>query len=155
MGATYEKRCKNGHTWEVLLHNGTETSLARDGDACFDVTCPECGLDGERLYTAGPARTPHGAGFPYFDVGLGQTIESEQHRRQVMRELGVRDAEGELGRVAQELLDRRNAANRKLDEDYAQVQRDMAADETVRRVQARAAKARSNEELVDIYGGGS
>lgn len=153
MGAIHEKKCVNGHTWEVLEHNGVETSLAREGDACFDVTCPECGLDGTRHFAAGAPRTPHGAGYPRFDVGLGRMLESEQHRRQVMKELGVKDAEGELGRVVQEIVDLRSTAERKHQEEYTRMQEEMAADPTVRRIQARAASARTREELLAIYGG--
>lgn len=146
MGAIWTKRCPNGHRWEVLEHAGVETSLARDGEACWDPTCPDCGEEGQRVYEFG-GQTPHGAGYPYFDFGLGVRVTSAQHKREVMRKLGWAELEGEMDRHTQGILDDMNAKDRKLTEDYEKMMSEYRADPETRRTLAELPTAGGSKAL--------
>lgn len=151
MGAVHEKRCTNGHKWEVLELGGVETSLAREGDACFDVTCPTCGLDGAKVFTS-DGRKPHGAGFPYYDFGLDLVLQSEQHRQQVMRERGLKPMDGEFTRVTEQTWAKKRLEGERIDREYAEMTARQNADPEVRRMRARMGEAKSKADVLAMFG---
>lgn len=130
-----------------------ETNLDRDENV-EDLSCIECGtLEAEAIIEAPRVTTPHGAGFPYFDVGLGVMVESEQHRLETARAMGLRPMDGEMEREVQKASDAMYAESRRLDEEMAQMHREYMQDESVRKILLRAEEAKTNAEKQAIYEG--
>ena len=159
MGATKTRQCPAGHRYDVLDHRGVVTVLEKEGDACFELTCPTCGAAEftEHLLGVGEEYVPHGAGYPYFDHGLGVELESAEHRRRVMRERGVVCMEGEAGREFDRIMGERRAAEAREGERRRQDAERQAADPEIRRAQTRVADAMAGsatiEEFVEkVYG---
>lgn len=137
MGRIVEKHCPCGRVYELLRHNGQDTNLSRE-DCITDLSCPACGgSEAVETYGTGPTVAVEGAGYPYFDPGLGELIQSRAHRREVMARLGVVDAEGEAERELQLMRSAQNEAHRRwkaeADEDEAR----QAADPDIRQARAR------------------
>jgi hypothetical protein len=128
--------------WTLVLdHRGVVTVLEKEGDACFELTCPTCGAPEfvEHLLGVGEEYVPHGSGFPYYDHGLGLEVQSPDHRRRVMKERGLVCMEGEAEREFDRARAEHNAARERLAarqaEDAARQQRDPE----IRKAQARVA----------------
>jgi hypothetical protein len=153
MGAVHIQRCDNEHTWEVLVYNGVTTSLCRPEGEEDDLSCPTCGLIGARVYTGWMAPTPHGVGYPYYDIAVGMEFESAQHRERVFRERGLRCMEGEAERE----LDARNAVENKRKDDERERMRQYdgvkQSDDGIRQLMGRFAQAPDPMDMLRaVYG---
>lgn len=83
-----DRKCPNGHTYEVLDYGGVVSVVAK-GDDCLELTCPECGSPEFEEHLGTISGRPHGAGYPFFDVGLGAMVYSAQHQRELARSKGA------------------------------------------------------------------
>lgn len=152
MGAIKVRVCPQAHEYEVLVHNGA-VSVLEHGDDVENLTCPKCG-SAEFTETLGSSRQrPHGAGYPYNDIGLGCRIESAQHRRQVMRELGLVSADGEMERETDRALADMDAKRAKVEAERRDTRARQGADQGVRQVQHRLSQARTPQDMLRaVYG---
>lgn len=91
------RRCPFLHTYDVLVMGGRDVgNLDINGPA---EGCPECGATTyERM--VGSVSLPGINAYPYFDRGLGLTVESAEHKRRVLAERGL----VELGADAESVL---------------------------------------------------
>lgn len=82
-------------TFDVMVwEDGTVAALDRDNEL-LDASCPRCGSVTFEPVIAMPL--PCGVnGYPYFDRGLGCTVESPRHRLQVAASRGLAPVDGRL-----------------------------------------------------------
>ena len=154
MGRIVVKLCPCGREFEVLRVGGRDTCLEREGDAIDDLSCPACGsLEAVDTFRGVAPAVVHGARFPYFDLGLGETVESEQHRRSIMRAKGLVDFEGEAEREAEVAARAADDARRRVERELAEDADRQAADPDIRAAQARVQAAhRAALEKRERYG---
>ena len=97
----YDYKCPDGHYSEDV----------KKMSECDDpIVCPECGKQAVRVYglqRSAWAVDRFGERFPYYDRGLGMTLHSKNHRRQVIKEKGLIPVDGtvsnsDIGRAARE-----------------------------------------------------
>lgn len=154
MGRIVEKHCPCGRVYELLRMADRDTNLARE-ENIDDLSCPACGGT-EAVETFGTGRTlqVEGAGYPYFDAGLGELIQSRAHRREVMKRLGVVDAEGEAETEMRRIRGEQNAAHEKWKAEFERDQAMQADDPDIRQARARVADAvREAREKADRWTG--
>lgn len=149
MAASSLRQCRScERRYEVLdchglLKDGGLVGLDRDDG---DTTCPGCGADDyDLLVGVGTGILLGGEGgqgrfYPRFDRGLGCTVNSEAHRRQLCKERNLVPVDGDFDLVSNfsELENERAAARARLqaEEDFLEHSSDKGAVE-FRRLRSR------------------
>lgn len=95
----YDYKCEDGHYSEdyQTMANCDEPTV-----------CSECGKTAKRIIGRSAwAVDRFGERFPYYDRGLGMTLHSKNHRRQIIKERGLIPVDGtidsrDIGRAARE-----------------------------------------------------
>lgn len=83
------------HEYEVLVMGGVESALDQPKGQEDNLTCPKCG-GADFVKLIGVASIVDSRMYPYFDRGLGLTLTSAQHRKQVCAERGVVPIDGDI-----------------------------------------------------------
>jgi len=113
------RQCPNGHTYDLLERKGELISLGDGADD--DISCPGCGAeDFTSVLTLGVGvrlGDVAGAGkfYPRFDRALHRTVNSEAHRNQIMKEMGLVPLDGGSEFGNDDPFEKGKAAERKFD----------------------------------------
>ena len=86
----HQFKCKScEHVFEEIVDHGENQSVDDDFE------CPECKASGSTWRPT--ARIDRWSErFPYFDRGLGVTLQSKAHRRQICKERGLTPVDGDF-----------------------------------------------------------
>lgn len=145
-------------TWARLKCRGCFHNFGPPTDP-DPTTCPKCGSqdiadlgkqwDDLTFFCegCGPGRIGYRASvrYPYFDRGLNREILSPGHRREVCRELGVIPTDGETRGLWDEIADKAEAEDERIDRKYAEYMDEMTTGP------ARGEFARLQEHMKEVH----
>lgn len=144
------RECSNGHQYEVLIFRGEPGAIDREDGKDL---CPWCDLPGKVVFVASPA-APHGARYPYFDIGLGEHLESRSHHMRLLKERGMDlVSPSEAERIQQDVWNRKHDADAENERDMAEIQRTYQEDPVIRPVyeQFRQQQAAAHTSVYESY----